>query len=233
VVTSSAQGDSGLFETNLHDERKLPFEYSGAISQWRLELPGAGVGSAPAVRQFDFDTLVDVILHVRYTARDGGLPLRKLATDNLTARIANAQAPGSVRLFSMRHEFPTEWSRFMSAQQAGPGSPTKLGITLRPEHYPLWAPPWLASVQRVNLYARYPGNPKPVHVSYAVDANGAVTGPSDSLLSLEPGWPGWAGGDLPQFLAQTPSPTGAWTFYLDDNSMSDLFLTVTWGKPAQ
>jgi hypothetical protein len=44
VVTSSAQGDSGLFETNLYDERKLPFEYSGAISQWRLELPGAGVG---------------------------------------------------------------------------------------------------------------------------------------------------------------------------------------------
>jgi hypothetical protein len=121
----------------------------------------------------------------------------------------------------------------VSAQQARPSSPAKLGITLRPEHYPLWAPPWLASVQRVNLYARYPGSPKPVHVSYAVDANGAVTGPSDSLPILEPGWPGWARGDLPQFLAQTPSPTGTWTFYLDDNSMSDLFLTVTWGKPAQ
>jgi hypothetical protein len=91
----------------------------------------------------------------------------------------------------------------------------------------------LASVQRVNLYARYPGKPKPVNVSYAVGANGAVTGPSDSLPSLEPGWPGWAGGELAQFLARTPAPTGTWAFYLEDNSMSDLFLTVTWGKPIQ
>jgi hypothetical protein len=233
VVTSSAQADSGLFETNLHDERKLPFEYAGAISQWQLELPGAGPGSPPAVRQFDFGTIADVILHLRYTAREGGLPLRKLATNNLVSRIANAQAPGSVRLFPMRHEFPTEWSKFVHIRQVSANNPAVLTIALRPEHYPLWAPPWLASVQRVNLYARYPGKPKSVHVSYAVGANGAVTGPSDSLPSLEPGWPGWAGGELAQFLAQTPAPIGTWTFYLDDNSMSDLFLTVTWGKPTQ
>jgi Tc toxin complex TcA C-terminal TcB-binding domain len=213
--------------------RTLPFEYSGAVSQWQLELPGAGLGTPHVVRQFDIDTIADVVLHMRYTAREGGLPLRKLASDNLMSRITNAQAPGSVRLFSMRHEFPTEWSRFMTVKQVGTGSPAKLVINLRPEHYPLWAPPWLASVQQVDLYARYPGKPKPVHVSYAVDANGAMTGPSDNLPSLDPGWPGWARGQLSQFVVQTPAPTGTWTFYLDDNSMSDLFLTVTWGKPSQ
>jgi hypothetical protein len=52
-----------LFETNLCDERYLPFELSGAVSQWRL----------PAdVRQFDYNTISDAILHLRYTARDGG-----------------------------------------------------------------------------------------------------------------------------------------------------------------
>ena len=39
IVTSSAQNDSGLFETNLRDERYLPFEDSGVISEWQLELP--------------------------------------------------------------------------------------------------------------------------------------------------------------------------------------------------
>ena len=36
VVTSNAQNDSGMFEANLRDERYLPFEGAGAISQWRI-----------------------------------------------------------------------------------------------------------------------------------------------------------------------------------------------------
>ena len=39
VVTSSGNNDSGMFETNLRDERFLPFEGAGAISTWKLELP--------------------------------------------------------------------------------------------------------------------------------------------------------------------------------------------------
>ena len=31
--------DSGLFELNFRDERYLPFEGTGAISRWRIELP--------------------------------------------------------------------------------------------------------------------------------------------------------------------------------------------------
>ena len=69
IVTSTAQNDSGLFETNLHDERCLPFEGKGVMSEWQLELPAQ-------VRQFDYDTIADVILHLRYTAREGGGPLR-------------------------------------------------------------------------------------------------------------------------------------------------------------
>jgi hypothetical protein len=35
VVTSTASSDSGMFETNLREERFLPFELSGAISTWQ------------------------------------------------------------------------------------------------------------------------------------------------------------------------------------------------------
>ena len=38
IVTSTGSNDSGLFETNLRDERLLPFEYRGVAGEWQLEL---------------------------------------------------------------------------------------------------------------------------------------------------------------------------------------------------
>jgi len=35
IVTSTGSNDTGLFETNLRDERFLPFEGAGAISTWK------------------------------------------------------------------------------------------------------------------------------------------------------------------------------------------------------
>ena len=70
IVASNAQNDSGMFELNFRDERYLPFEGTGAISIWRLELPSE-------IRQFDYNTISDVILHVKYTAREGGSSLKK------------------------------------------------------------------------------------------------------------------------------------------------------------
>ena len=129
IVTSNAQNDSGLFETNLRDERFLPFEGSGAISEWQLELP-------TGVRQFDHDTISDVILHMRYTAREGGGLLRKEAIASLNALMAEAQAAGSIRLFSLRHEFPTEWARFKNA--APVNGLVALKFNLSEAHFPYW-----------------------------------------------------------------------------------------------
>ncbi|GBD14911.1 hypothetical protein HRbin25_00798 [bacterium HR25] len=39
VVASSAKSNAGPFEPDLRDERYLPFENSGVISEWQLELP--------------------------------------------------------------------------------------------------------------------------------------------------------------------------------------------------
>ena len=47
------------------DERYLPFEGAGVISKWRIELP-------KEFRQFDYDTISDVVVRVRYTSVDGG-----------------------------------------------------------------------------------------------------------------------------------------------------------------
>lgn len=105
IVTSTGNNDSGLFETNLRDERFLPFEGAGAESTWKLELPGD-------FRQFDYDTISDVILHLRYTARQGGTALRDKASQRLKELIGEANTAGLGLLFSLKHEFPSEWHRF-------------------------------------------------------------------------------------------------------------------------
>jgi hypothetical protein len=130
IATSSAQNDSGLFELNFRDERYLPFEGAGAVSSWRLELPRT-------FRQFDYDTISDVVLHVRYTARDGGAILREAVEEQLTTALntmvlEEAERTGLDRLISLRQEFPTEWSRFLVAG----GQLQTLTIRLTKQHFP-------------------------------------------------------------------------------------------------
>ena len=55
-----------------------------SISEWQLELPANPAKGDPC--QFDYDTISDVILHIRYTAREAGGQLRKEA-DGRTARV--------------------------------------------------------------------------------------------------------------------------------------------------
>jgi hypothetical protein len=213
IVTSTGQSDSGLFETNLHDERKLPFEWSGAVSQWQLDLPAD-------VRQFDFDTIADVILHLRYTAREGGNALRSIAVKNLETSIDNAQTLGSVRLFSVRHEFPTDWAKFASVKIAGPTSLAPITLTLRPEHYPFWSQGRLGAIFGVGLYAE---SAKDVQVSDKADGTGNIDTlvKDDSLGGLRTGM-------LKNI--SLPSPTGPWTLYFNDNTINQLWLAMTWGK---
>jgi hypothetical protein len=101
IATSSGQNDSGLFELNFHDDRYLPFEFHGAVSKWRIELP-------PDNNYFDMDTLSDVILHLNYTAREGGDRLRQAAREAAEKRLPGA----GWCLFDVRHDFPDAWEMF-------------------------------------------------------------------------------------------------------------------------
>jgi hypothetical protein len=65
IATSSGQNDAGMFEVNLRDERWLPFEGQGAVSQMILTLD-------PRDNNFDISSVTDVVLHIRYSARPGG-----------------------------------------------------------------------------------------------------------------------------------------------------------------
>jgi hypothetical protein len=108
IATSHAQNDSGLFELNFRDERYLPFEGAGAISRWRIDLPKDN-------NAFDFNTLSDVIIHMKYTAREGGDILKNAAKKAMQDAIADAEQNLLARFFNIKHEFPTEWQRFLTA----------------------------------------------------------------------------------------------------------------------
>ncbi len=105
IATSHAQNDSGMFELNFHDERYLPFEGAGAISRWRIDLP-------KDTNAFDFNTLSDVVLHLKYTAREGGEILGNAAKQALQDMLSGTNGIVLARLFSLKHEFPTEWYQF-------------------------------------------------------------------------------------------------------------------------
>ena len=84
--------------------------------------------------QFDYNTISDVILHIRYTAREGGGLLRKEAVKNVATTIEAAQVAGSVRLFSVRHEFPTGWHRFLHPKETD--TEQVLSLNLIAERFP-------------------------------------------------------------------------------------------------
>lgn len=150
VVTSGASNDSGMFETNLRDERYLPFEGSGAIARWRLELPGE-------FRQFDYGTIADAIIHVRYTAREGGAPLREAAMESLAATLAAANQAAPVVLLSLRNDYPGEWHRFLS------GDP--LAISIGRNRFSYITQGRTIGVQSIALVTLTDAPPVPVAVS--------------------------------------------------------------------
>jgi hypothetical protein len=126
IATSTGQNDSGMFELNFRDERYLPFEGAGAVGRWRLSMP-------KILRPFDYSTITDVILHIKYTARDGGGLLRTAAQDSVIDAVnaIGADNSGFNRLFSLRHEFPTEWNRFAKGSSANDPRSEEFALSLR------------------------------------------------------------------------------------------------------
>jgi Tc toxin complex TcA C-terminal TcB-binding domain len=131
-------------EDDRFDGRFLPFEGAGAESKWKLELPAI-------FRQFDYNTISDVILHIRYTARQGGTQLRAKAVENIQALIEEANTAGLMLLFSLKHEFPNEWHRFTT----GAGN---FEATIKRDHFPYFTKGKEIIIDSVRLHAIKPDN---------------------------------------------------------------------------
>lgn len=101
--TSHCQNDSGQFEINYRDDRYLKFEGAGAVSRWRLELP-------KEANYFDFGTISDVIVGIRYTAREGKSEFAEAVKRSLPTK--------GIRMFSLKHNFSDLWNRLLNDDSA-------------------------------------------------------------------------------------------------------------------
>jgi peptidoglycan hydrolase-like protein with peptidoglycan-binding domain len=110
IVTSGGQADTGMFERRFDDDRYLPFEGAGAISTWKLRLN-------PVYPQFDYRSISDVVLHMAFTALDGGAPLATEATKAVKAtlnKVALAESrSGLYWMVSAKQEFGAAWHKFL------------------------------------------------------------------------------------------------------------------------
>jgi hypothetical protein len=138
IVMGNAQDDPGLFITaiasNIADQRYLPFENAGAVSSWHLEMPQIN-------NEVDLSTVGDVVLHLYYTALDGGDGLKSAVQAN---NLANLPVSG-IKIFSAQNDFGaptataanpyplTPWQVFLTA-----GATQKLTLAISPLKFPAW-----------------------------------------------------------------------------------------------
>ena len=95
VALTSPTLSTGVFELDMQSEMLLPFEGLGVDGTWFLELP-------QAANPIDFDSLVDVVLTIEYTARYSA---------ELRERVVKAMptTTSGVRTFSVRRDLPDTW----------------------------------------------------------------------------------------------------------------------------
>ena len=122
IATSSAQLDSGMFTLDFNDDRFLPFEGAGTISDWLIELPKDN-------NFFDFESISDIGLLINYTAQVGGITQATNARANLATVLPNSGA----RLLSLKYDFPNEWFQMFNPTN---NADKEMVISLKPEHFP-------------------------------------------------------------------------------------------------
>ncbi|MCF6442145.1 hemopexin repeat-containing protein [Pseudoalteromonas luteoviolacea] len=122
--------NNGLFELNFHDERYLPFEGTGAVSNWRLALNGHKGSYNP-------DDLVNVIIKARYTAEQGGQRFANEVKGLLKPYHANT-------VFDMANHFPHAWLGLTQ------GGETEVQIQLTQDMFPN-----MSSSKVIGMLVRY------------------------------------------------------------------------------
>jgi hypothetical protein len=142
IITSTAQGDAGVFEMNFRDDRYLPFEGAGAVSEWKLELPSN-------FRPFDYQTISDVILSISYTAEDDDSLRVQVESQSalLEGSLANFLTTNDVtRVFSLRQDFSNAFHRLIHSPVG-----TSIALDITDQHFPLFLQGRLLVVTKASM----------------------------------------------------------------------------------
>ena len=186
IAASAALTDPGMFELNFRDERYIPFEFAGVISRWAIEL-----STDRELRQFDYSKISDVVMHLNYTAREGGELFKDRATDHLKDFLRNAAELSDQplkQLFAVRGEFPTEWRQFL--WPAAAGDEQLLRLTIGRRRFPFLVGDRNVVVTRVDLFARSTQAVTYDAILTTVDRDGATTESNEFSMPPSTGYGG-------------------------------------------
>jgi hypothetical protein len=156
IATSHGQNDTGVFELGFKDERYIPFEGAGAISTWSIELMTHSEEDTRMLRQFNYDTISDVIIHLKYTAREDAGIFKKEAIKHLKALVQDAAQNYDLPLnmvMSVKHEFPQEYHQLVTSPVSPPTASTVLKIT--GDRFPYLTQGFNLWIKKVMLVARF------------------------------------------------------------------------------
>jgi Tc toxin complex TcA C-terminal TcB-binding domain/Neuraminidase-like domain/Salmonella virulence plasmid 28.1kDa A protein len=241
IAMGNAQDDPGLFITaiasNIADQRYLPFENAGAVSSWHLEMPQSN-------NEFDVSTVGDVVLHLYYTALDGGATLQKAVEASNAASLPTS----GIKVFSAQNDFTapsptvdnpyplTPWQALVATQKAifnataiqEDGSPRwevfnnvalinndqLLTLTILPSKFPAWTRGMTISVTSLTLLA------------VAWTPGDFEVAPQSPLPTTTVNMTPIAGVTEPNVCAATISmpantPLGTWSFKIKQSSAAD------------
>lgn len=127
VALSSGIDDSGMFQLNFDDKRYLPFEGTGAVSEWQLSMPKAS-------NPINFESISDVIINLKYSAYDGG---RKFAQDVINLSDGQGYYPlkdyRGDKYLSLKQVYGNAWHAFLNGYE---GAHT-LDFVLASEMFPV------------------------------------------------------------------------------------------------
>lgn len=152
--------------------------------------------------------------------------MRNGAIANTKELIKQAQAVGSTRLFSIRHDFPTEWAKFQG-QAVVSNQRFSLKLNLREEHYPFFSQRRLNKVTRVDLLAKSANTGASSAV--ADKAELADASAKKDLFVRDPNLGKLLVAKLTN-IGLPAKPVGQLQLFFDEREMSDLWLLVTWSE---
>ncbi|QBR84155.1 hypothetical protein E3983_07155 [Legionella israelensis] len=123
IALDSPFNDTGLFVLDYQDPMFLPFEGLGVETQWTFELPRAS-------NPFNFDTIVDVLFTIEYTALHDALyaeQVRQELGDSISHDL----------ILDLHHQYPDPWYHFKNPTPAETSNSLRsIKVTIPPQLLP-------------------------------------------------------------------------------------------------
>ncbi len=175
-----------------------------------------------------------MIIHLNYTAKDGGNSLRQAAATNVStainAMLVSQKDKGLMRIFSVRHEFPTAWYQFLNPVNPTDQQVLKLPVTT--DRFPFFAQFANIKVLSIDLVADTPNPVNNIELDIAAAVTGILNLTSDNIYGS------LMHGTISSVNKTVSIPNSPWTVKypqagslpnnlpLTENTINDLYLLV-------